>query len=238
MLSEQYLTPRLRAILEQVPLCKCLCDIGTDHAYIPIAAIDRKRTSRAFATDVHEGPVKRARENVAFYGLSDEIEVRLGNGLLPVLDTEPDVVVIAGMGGCLITEILQQQEDFVARCSRLVLQPMREADAIRRYAFDKGWSFTETLAQEERRYYHILTVHPQVTLTETNISEWDFKFGTRWLKRHPSFISELLQTIEELKRIEDGISGDKEQAQKRKLDCRMTRDYLQEVVKRIETQRD
>lgn len=238
MLPRHFLTPRLSMILEQVPDCKCLCDIGTDHAYIPIAAIDSGRALRAYATDVHAGPVKKARENIALYGFSKEIEVRLGDGLFPVLDTDADVIVIAGMGGCLITEILKQQSDFVSRCTRLILQPMREADVIRRFLCETGWHFEEKLVQEERRFYHILVVDPTVPFDDEDVDAWDLKFGIRWLNSDSLFVDALKHSITELKKIENSISAGKEQAMERKAECRLEREYLQKVVEQYETCRN
>lgn len=235
MLPKNFLTPRLAEIMHRIPSCSILCDIGTDHAYIPIAAVDSGRVRRAYATDVHQGPVKRAQENIALYGFSKQIEVRLGNGLFPVLDTSAEVVVVAGMGGCLITEILSQCTGFVSGCKCLLLQPMRETDVVRRYLFEQGWSFEETLAQEDRRIYHVLIVHPQKPFGAVTITDWDFRFGTCWLDKHPLFVEELKQLIDERKRIEAGIVTDKAQSLERKENCRIEREYLQKVVEQHET---
>lgn len=235
MLPKNFLTPRLAEIMKQIPDCNTLCDIGTDHAYIPIAAVESGRAKRAYATDVHQGPVERAQKNIALYGFSKQIEVRLGNGLLPILDTSAEVVVIAGMGGCLITEIISQCTDFIAACDCLLLQPMRETEVVRRYLFEQGWSFEEKLVQEDRRFYHILVVHPQKPFTSEVMTDWDFKFGICWLKTNPLFPKELKQLIAERKRIEAGIVTDKSQSLERKENCRIEREYLQKVVELHET---
>lgn len=235
MAENRFLTPRLSAILEQVQDCKCLGDVGTDHAYIPIAAVRTDRADFAYATDVHPGPVKKAADNVALYGLSEHISVRLGDGLAPLLDTDVDTVVIAGMGGCLITEILERHFDFASQRRRLILQPMREADVVRTYLADKGFPFTETLVQEDRRFYHILTVFPNEKMTGDAPDEWDLRFGIRWLRHHPLFLAYIAQIAQGLKQIEDSIQGEKAQSLSRKAECRREREFLQELMKNDET---
>ena len=81
------------------PGCR-VADIS-DHGYIPIYLVKNKYAPRAFAMDVNQGPLERAREHIQEEGLTSQIETRLSNGLLQLEPEEVDAVVIAGMGGIL-----------------------------------------------------------------------------------------------------------------------------------------
>ena len=229
MYSELPLTARLLKMIELIPSCRFLCDVGTDHAYLPIAALKSGAVQYAYATDINEGPLERATMNGRLYGVADRMETRLGDGLNPVKDVPVDVITIAGMGGRLIVEILQQADEIVRGCTRLILQPMRETEAVRKFLVDKGIRFTETLAKEDRRYYHIICAYPQESAAET-YNELELFYGLPWLKNCDLFMEEVERLISELTRIEGGILTDVPQSLERKKDCRYKREYLQEVL--------
>ena len=102
------LSERLQAVADFVTPQSRLADVGTDHAYVPIYLAEKKIISRAIAMDVVDGPLQRARENIAVHRLEAVIETRKSDGLEALKPGEADTVVIAGMGGLLICRILEQ----------------------------------------------------------------------------------------------------------------------------------
>jgi len=99
------ITPRLQAIINLVT-AKTIADVGTDHAFIPIRLAQDKKIKKAVATDKNRGPIEIARGNVLKYGLSKIIELRQGAGLCPIEPGECEQIIIAGMGGALIADII------------------------------------------------------------------------------------------------------------------------------------
>lgn len=160
---------RLKLISDLIPAGSFLCDIGTDHAYIPIYAVEAGICSKAVAADIKEGPVKTAARNVAKRLLQDKIDVRLGGGLQPLLKDELDTVVIAGMGGLMITEILRESFDKAKAAGILILQPMNDIETVRRYLFENGYEITnERIAIEEHKVYNVIC-----TRWTGNIKQYD-----------------------------------------------------------------
>lgn len=152
------LTPRLAAVAAAVT-GNTLSDIGTDHAYIPIELINNGSIKSAVACDINAGPLKIAIKNVESNNLSDIITLRLGNGLEPILPSETDSVVIAGMGGVLISEILAADTEKSHSFDTLVLQPMNAQSELRKYLASAGFEIVcEDLAVEGFKVYNILTV--------------------------------------------------------------------------------
>ncbi len=155
---ESVMTPRLLAIGESVPAGARVADVGTDHGYIPIYLCLKNKITKALAMDLRPGPLMRAEENIARYGLENQIKTRLSNGLLELQSGEADTAVIAGMGGLLIAEILEAAK-FPLDC--YVLQPMTATAELREYLAANGYEICrEVLAQEDEKIYTIMTVRP------------------------------------------------------------------------------
>ena len=106
-----------------IPQCDTLCDIGTDHALIPAYALLNKRCRRAIATDMRKGPLVQAKQTLKAYNLQSIMDLRLGNGLEAISMDEADVIVIAGMGGVLITELMGNQLDKAKKQKGLFSSP-------------------------------------------------------------------------------------------------------------------
>jgi len=153
------LSERLRHIANLVPNCECIADIGTDHGYIPIYAILNGVCKRAIATDINKGPIDAAIKNFKKYRLIDKVEARIGDGLTPINLGEADAVIIAGMGGNLISNILNEKIEIAHSFDCLILQPMQYPETLRKYLIENEFSIIdEDIVKDENKYYHILKV--------------------------------------------------------------------------------
>lgn len=122
---------RLAALAKMVPTGARLADIGTDHAYLPIALVQAGKVPFAIASDIAAGPLANAAADIQAAGLSGQIETRLGNGLATIQAQDHiDTVVIAGVGGQLMTEILTASS---LRFPNLVLEPNIGEKQVRRW---------------------------------------------------------------------------------------------------------
>ena len=146
------ISARLRAILTMVQ-GRVLADIGTDHAFVPIAACLDGIVERAIACDRCPGPLEKARVNIVHYGLESRIETRLGFGLEPLTEYEVECVIIAGMGGMNIIEILKTPRPI----KRLILQPQRDIPLVRDFLHDMGYkTFNELTVSDRGRSYTVI----------------------------------------------------------------------------------
>lgn len=158
------LSPRMKAIANQVLLGQSVADIGTDHAYIPIYLFENKLSPKIILTDRRKGPLEKASAHLQDVGLSDELnDLRMGNGLSVLAPAEVDAVVIAGMGGLLIAEILAEDIDKSYTFSRFILQPRTASSSLRAWLVDNRFSIIgEHLAKEGNRICEIITAVPAV----------------------------------------------------------------------------
>ncbi|MGI6264848.1 MAG: class I SAM-dependent methyltransferase [Acutalibacteraceae bacterium] len=149
---------RLRRVAAQVRPGSRLADIGTDHAYLPIHLVSAGICPSAIASDLRIGPVESARRHVAAAGLSERVQVRLGDGLDPVAPDEVDDIVIAGMGGETIAAILGAAAWIRDERYRLILQPMTRPEELRRYLLTNGFSLLrESVARDGGHLYTVMT---------------------------------------------------------------------------------
>lgn len=144
---------RLGAIYEMVK-GGTVADIGTDHALLPVALVQNGKCTGGFACDIKKGPLESARRTIAAAGLCDRIERVLCDGI-PAVCADCDTIVIAGMGGLMIADILARAS--VAEHTQLLLQPMTKAAELRRYLVHNGFVIVwETYVREGKMIYVIL----------------------------------------------------------------------------------
>ena len=173
---------RLAALATFVPHGTRIADIGTDHAYLPIELVQQNIAISAVAGDVHIGPYQAAKVNIESMGLNDKISVRLGDGLSVLVPGEVDTVVIAGMGGGTIIEILNNNLEVTSSISRLILQPMVATGLVRRWLVANEWSIVdEQLVQDDGILYEIVvaeqgnSVIPEPIMYDIGMKLWDHK---------------------------------------------------------------
>lgn len=150
------ITPRLQSLINTAPRAALTADIGTDHAYVPIELVKSGMADRAVASDIRPGPLASAQKNIAAAGLSDRIETRLGPGVSVLKPGEAECIIIAGMGGELIEEIIKDGAGIIGGAA-LLLQPMNSQHTLRKYLAENGFAITgEELAAEGFKIYNII----------------------------------------------------------------------------------
>ena len=163
------LSKRMSALASLVTEGSRLADIGTDHGYIPIALVQKGRIPSALAMDVGKGPLSRAREHIHSQGLDTYIETRLSDGLTELHEGEADTVLIAGMGGMLMTEMLGKDPYKAKSFKKIVLQPRNNIGRLRHWLYNNGFSVkNEKLVREGRFICEVITAAPvEVAVTRS-----------------------------------------------------------------------
>ena len=188
------ISARLQAISDLVRY-PTMADIGTDHGYVPIALHKKNRITKAFACDIHKGPLEKAKKNIQAENAQNVIETRLGNGLCPLEPYEAESIVIAGMGGILISEILLQSPQVVETAKELILSPHSDTDLVRRTLHEIGFFIEEEqMLKEDGKYYTILrAIHGQ----EKYHREIEYLYGKKLLEKKDSILLEFLSEQKE-----------------------------------------
>ena len=105
------LDARLSLAFDLYDPCDLAADIGTDHAHLPAALLQRGRCQHMILTDLSESALSNARREISSCGLSDRVSFRCGNGLDP-LKEKCAVISVTGMGGRTIRDLLLRGKAF------------------------------------------------------------------------------------------------------------------------------
>ena len=197
------LDTRLRAAADMVPDGARLADIGSDHAYLPIALCLEGKIEYALASDINEGPVASARANIAKNGLVEKIEAIRADGLDKARDFAPDCITVLGMGGELIVTILERAEWVRDRGITLVLQPMTHAEILAEYLAENGFEVTDerivSVGERDDRIYRLLKARfdgekREIGRAESLVGKINLERGDEVTKRYISRIVAVLNT--------------------------------------------
>ena len=204
------LRDRLKMIYDLIPQCNILSDIGTDHALIPAYSILNNKCMKAIACDVRKGPLQRAEKTMRKYFLEDRMELRLGSGLVPIEENEVDGVVIAGMGGILITELISESMRKAQKASFLILQPMVGQELVRPFLWRNGFEVCdEVLTLEGDKLYQSILVRYTGDV-RTNWSKIDEVIGEKLVQKKDTLIKSWIENrINKQKKIGNGLKTSK-----------------------------
>ena len=154
------LDSRLSAVASLVRKNSKFADIGTDHAYLPVYLIEKEIIKNAIAADLRKGPLENARETVELHNLTENIELRLSDGLDNFKDSEVNEIAVAGMGGLLISQFVERTKWLKNGDIHLILQPMTHEEELRKSLFDNGFIIdNEVVAEDTDKLYIIISAY-------------------------------------------------------------------------------
>ena len=161
--KEIVLSERLAAIAKAVPHSERVFDIGSDHGYIGAYLLENGTTAALVATDIREAPAKRTRDYLENRGLSSQSQVFCTDGVKGLTLEKNDAVLICGMGGYAIIDILadiiNSQDKDTLRHISFLLQPQKSWVECRLFLYENGFSLCdETLICDREKWYVILHV--------------------------------------------------------------------------------
>ena len=147
---------RLKKIGDLVEANSFCLDVGCDHAFLDIYLVERNENIRAIASDVKEGPLNHARENIKKHHLEDKIECRLGNGLDTYSDNV-DTIIISGMGGRSMIGIFKNHLEVLKKVDTIILIPNNYQIDVKKFLCKHHFYLhDEELVKEGKFIYQIL----------------------------------------------------------------------------------
>lgn len=180
------LSKRLQMVADQVLSGGVLADIGCDHGFTSIYLVSQGRIRKAIAMDVREGPLQRAAAHVTESGLENQIELRLSDGTDRLQPGEADTILISGMGGALMEQILRAHPEVTKAVQELILSPQSEVYRVRTCLHEMGFRIArEDMTLDMGKYYVVLRAVPG---EEHDYQSFEYTYGKDLIQRkHPVF---------------------------------------------------
>ena len=190
---------RLNAALNWIDCNDLLADVGCDHGYLAIEAL-QKGVPFVQLIDNKEGPLNVAVSNLRKYDYDSKTKFTLSSGLLD-LDKKVTCVAILGMGGELISQILEDGKSKSKNVEKFILEANTKISFLRKYLFDNNYEIvSEKIVKENNKYYEL------ILCKKTNVSikydDFDLMFGPVLRKeKSPLFVEKWTKVLNDYKRI-------------------------------------
>jgi len=193
---------RIETIASMIDRNSIMADIGTDHGYLAIYAVQIGKANHCYASDINASPISVAIKNVNRFGLEEKIELKLADGISQ-LESDVDTITISGMGGSLMTSIFSSNKSKLKNVKTIICQPNVGAFTIRKWLVNNGFMIVdEKLFEEAGKYYEVIkAIKGEDYLTDKEImfgpcllKEKSNLFYKRW-KDELQFVSEIIKKV-------------------------------------------
>lgn len=171
------ISKRLLAIAKYLDKGKVFYDCGSDHGLLPCFCVLNGYCKKAYAGDNKKGPLKKALENIKFYGLCDKVIPVLSDGLENV-ENDVEVVAISGMGFSSVKNIFEKSD--IKRFDYLVIQINKDTNLLRDYIAKKGYKIIDEEIIFDDFYYEIIVFDPNEKLEMNSV---EIEYGPINLKK-------------------------------------------------------
>ena len=193
------LSNRLLAAAGMVTKGNIVADIGCDHAYTSIYLCQAGIAPKVIAMDVNKGPLVGAKAHVEEAGLTEQIDIRLSDGLQKLVPGEADSVLLCGMGGLLMIKILSDYPEAAASVKELILQPQSEVGEVRRYLHKQGYEITKEHMLKEDGKFYVMMRAVKSTVPQVYETECDYVYGKLLLEENSPVLTEYLDREQRLR---------------------------------------
>ena len=202
------LNDRLLSIASLVEENRKIIDVGCDHALLSIYLVQNNKPLKVIASDIKEGPLLHAKENIKKYKVENKIKAKLGNGIEPI-EEDINTIIISGMGGLNMIGILKYNPSKYKNVDTIILSPNSDCDKVRKEICKLGFYIdNEILVKDKNIIYPII----RFKRGKRKYSYKDYLYGPILIENHDSLFIEYLQ---------------KEKATKEKLIKVMPRKYFE-----------
>ena len=213
-----------------IPRWASVADVGCDHGKLAVHLAERG-TPLVIATDISAKSLAKAKALVRDRHLT-QVKTRVSDGLMKLKPGEVDCIVISGLGGPTICEILDNSPAVIGSINRLVLQPQNAVGAVRAWILNNGFHVDrETIAAEDGRLYQILSAVPGVDGTRID-TLFDQEIGAVLIRdRHPLLPQLLRERVDTIDTILGELAGaGSPKAQGRRIELQVLRARCLEVL--------
>lgn len=227
--SKVVLSKRLQVIADNIKSNSVVADIGCDHAFLSIAIAQAKNPKMVYACDINEKPLQSAQQNIEKYGVMQQVQTVLSDGFDNLQTPEKiDTVIIAGMGGELIADIIKRAGWLKDSGVTLFLQPMTTHNKLRGFLVHEGFVILKEfpVVENQKVYTVMKAVFSGEIAEKENFYYYVGEIATQYTEEAMVYKKNVLQKLE---RKRNGLKQAKEQKNTKDLE-RLT-EKIKETLK-------
>ena len=234
------LSKRIYKLADMVSAGDSAADIGTDHGYVPMLLVRNNISPRVIMSDISEASLAKARETFKIAGIkADENDFRIGDGLTTIEAAEVETVIIGGLGGLTIIDILDADTSKSRSFKNIIMQPRKHSGELRHYLYTHGWDICEEVLAEEGKFQcEIILARPSDEESRTEPYPKDdirWKYPAAMIIANPELAAKRIYwktgSIEEqIKNLESGSKDNSEMIKKLNSD----KEHLEVLLSKIE----
>lgn len=184
------LSKRLNKVLEYIETDDRIVDVGCDHGYLAKAAL-QKGVKLVQLVDNKKMPLQRAIQNLCDYPEQEKIIYTLASGLTKV-HKQINVACICGMGGDLISQIINDSMSTASTLDKLILQPNTKCNHLRKYLNDNSFAIIdEEMVFENEKFYQIIVTKKAQFVNK--LTDLQVKYGPVLIEKHNQSLEDYLQ---------------------------------------------
>ncbi|NLW52882.1 MAG: SAM-dependent methyltransferase [Tissierellia bacterium] len=226
------MSTRLDIIVEMVDENKIVCDVGTDHGITAMRVYDEKSPKKVIGTDISKNSLQKLRDKIK--DTNYQIDTVVTDGIKDLALYNPEVIIISGMGGFLISEIIDRGLDVAKKADKLILQANNSLSHLRMYLKEKGFLITdEKIAFDEDIYYDVIEAHFTGNKVNEYNHDYEYEYGKIIIERKDQLLRDKLNMIiEKSARIKSQLIGiNTDSANTRILEIDNERKDIEEILR-------
>ena len=196
---------RLEEIINLVEDNSIVADIGTDHGIVPYELIKSNKAKKVIASDISEKSLDKLREKLDYLDEPEKIILNVSDGLDNLNEYQVDTIIISGMGGNLIVDILNKNIEVAKSANCLILGANNSLSVLRKFLHDNSFEIIEEVDLfENDKYYQIIKIKVGKQLFS---NDYEYEFGKFLIDNKSENLKQYIkQQIENKKTILSNIS--------------------------------
>lgn len=212
------MSDRINKIVSFVDENKIVCDIGCDHGITSMKVYDEKSPIKVIATDISQNSLKKIVDKIS--GSYYDIETVVTDGIYELDKYQPEEIIISGMGGFLITKIIDQGKNVATKAEKLILQANNSTAVLRRYLLENGFEIIdEAIAYDDDIYYDIIVASFRADRTFSYENDCEYEFGKLNIDNKNPLLKRKLEKILFIsENIKSRIQGNHTESSKKRID--------------------
>ena len=173
----------------KIPDNRSVIDVGCDHALLGIYLVLNKKNIKVIASDINEGPLVKAKENIKKYNVENLVKIKLGNGI-DTIEKDIDTIVISGMGGLNMIGILKYKTHLLKNVSSIILSPNNYTKEVRKEITRLGYYISdEDLVEDKGIIYPVIVFEKGKKFYRKQ----DYIYGPILIKQRSSLFKKYLE---------------------------------------------